>query len=247
MVHNAHSHAHRATSDVLRAEAREKIQEEVDEVNKVAAESKRRIEALDKENEEARKEPGCGPGSSQDRTRTSITTSLKKKLKDLTGEFQELRAKFHEDQKEQVTRWHYTATGQEISDEKAEEMIESGESEKLFQKEFLEQGRGQIIETVQEIRERREAVREMERKLYELHQIFLDMASLVESQGEMLDNVEESVNKSVDYVQRGTKSLKQAKDLQKSSRKWMCCGIIVFLIILAVVLGPALSSAGNLS
>jgi syntaxin 1B/2/3 len=231
----------------LRAEAREKIQEEVDEVNKVAAESKRRIEALDKENEEARKEPGCGPGSSQDRTRTSITTSLKKKLKDLTGEFQELRAKFHEDQKEQVTRWHYTATGQEISDEKAEEMIESGESEKLFQKEFLEQGRGQIIETVQEIRERREAVREMERKLYELHQIFLDMASLVESQGEMLDNVEESVNKSVDYVQRGTKDLKQAKDLQKSSRKWMCCGIIVFLVIMAVVLGPALSSAGSLS
>lgn len=215
-------------------------------MNKVAAESKQRIEALDQANEEARKEAGCGPGSSQDRTRTSITTSLKKKLKDLTGQFQELRAKFHEEHKEQVTRWHYTATGKEISDEKAEEMIESGESEKLFQKEFLEQGRGQIMETVQEIRERRDAVREMERKLYELHQIFLDMASLVESQGEMLDNIEESVNKSVDHVQRGTKDLKQAKELQKSSRKWMCCGIVVFLIILAVILGPVLGTVANI-
>jgi len=46
---------------------------------------------------------------------------------------------------------------QELSDAKAEEMIESGESEKLFQREFLEQGRGQIMQTVEEIQARRSA------------------------------------------------------------------------------------------
>ena len=34
----------------------------------------------------------------------------------------------------------------------------------------------------------------------ELHQIFLDMSVLVEAQGEMLDNIEAQVGKSVEYV-----------------------------------------------
>lgn len=37
------------------------------------------------------KRKGCGPGSSSERTRTAITGALKKKLKDLMGEFQDLR------------------------------------------------------------------------------------------------------------------------------------------------------------
>ena len=37
------------------------------------------------------------------------------------------------------------------------------------------------------------AVLELERSLMELHQIFLDMAVLVEAQGEMLDNIEAQV------------------------------------------------------
>jgi syntaxin 1B/2/3 len=36
-------------------------------------------------------------------------------------------------------------------------------------------------------------VLELERSLMELHQIFLDMAVLVEAQGEMLDNIEAQV------------------------------------------------------
>ncbi len=42
-------------------------------------------------NEAALKRKGCGPGSSSERTRTAITGALKKKLKDLMGEFQDLR------------------------------------------------------------------------------------------------------------------------------------------------------------
>ena len=47
-----------------------------------------------------------------------------------------------------------------------------------------------------EINERHEAVKELEKSLMELHQIFLDMAVLVEAQGEMLDNIEQQVSPS---------------------------------------------------
>jgi hypothetical protein len=43
--------------------------------------------------------------------------------------------------------------------------------------------------------ERHDAFKELERKLLELHQVFLDMAVLVEAQGEMLDNIEANVGK----------------------------------------------------
>ena len=36
---------------------------------------------------------GCGVGSSSERTRTAITAALKKKLKDIMGEFSALRQK----------------------------------------------------------------------------------------------------------------------------------------------------------
>ena len=63
----------------------------------------------------------------------------------------------------------------------------------IFQKAIMEQGRGYVMDTVAELRERRYAVLELERSLLELHQVFLDMAVLVEAQGQMIDNIENQV------------------------------------------------------
>ena len=52
-----------------------------------------------------------------------------------------------------------------------------------------------MLDTVQEIAERAAAVKDLESQLLGLHQIFLDMAVLVEAQGEMLDNIESMVCK----------------------------------------------------
>jgi hypothetical protein len=51
----------------------------------------------------------------------------------------------------------------------------------------------QVLDTLQEIQERHDAVKEIEQKLLELQQIFLDMSVLVEAQGEILDNIESQV------------------------------------------------------
>lgn len=40
---------------------------------------------------------GCGAGSSSERTRTAITAALRKKLKDLMGEFQDLRQRLQDE------------------------------------------------------------------------------------------------------------------------------------------------------
>ncbi|KAF3674796.1 hypothetical protein FXO37_06225 [Capsicum annuum] len=117
-------------------------------------------------------------------------------------------------------------------------LIETGNSEQIFQNAIQGMGRGQILSTVEEIQERHDAVKEIERKLLDLHQIYLDMAVLVEAQGDLLDNIETQVTNTVDYVQSGTTALQTAKKLQKGSRKCLCIGIILLLFIAAIIVIP---------
>jgi t-SNARE complex subunit (syntaxin) len=48
----------------------------------------------------------------------------------------------------------------------------------------------QLLDTLNEINERHEAVKELNKSLVELSQMFTDMAVLVEQQGVMINNIE---------------------------------------------------------
>ena len=154
---------------------------------------KTRLEGLDEENEKAKKVKGQEQGTATERTRTTITAGLKKKLKDLMGEFSNLRNRIQEEYREVVERRLRTITGEKVSEEEVERVIETGEAENLFQKALMEQGRGRVLDVLAEIQERNKAVKDLEQSLLELHQIFLDMAVLVEAQGELLDNIQKQV------------------------------------------------------
>lgn len=138
---------------------------------------------------------------------------------------------------------YYTVTGQQADDETIESIIETGQSETFLQKAIQEQGRGHVIETIREIQERHDSVKQIEKNLLELHQIFMDMAVLVEAQGEQLNNIEAQVNRSASYVERGTTQLRIAKSHQRSARKWTIIGIILLLILAIIIVFPILKSA----
>lgn len=87
------------------------IQDKINQVNKLAHAVKTKVEQLDKDNEAAKKKKGQGDGTTTERTRTTITAGLKKKLKDLMGEFSDLRNKIQEEYREVVERRVYTVTG----------------------------------------------------------------------------------------------------------------------------------------
>ncbi|KAK9905075.1 hypothetical protein WJX75_009383 [Coccomyxa subellipsoidea] len=231
--------AHERTKTVTRTgemkEIRERMQIDIEEVNKAARTVKLRLERLDKANEQSISRKGCGVGSSSERTRTAITAALKKKLKDVMGEFGVLRQKLQQEYREVVERRTYTVTGQKASAEEIDRLIETGESETIFAKAILEQGRGHVLDTLAEIEERGEAVRELEKSLLDLHQIFLDMAVLVEAQGEMLDNIEAQVNISREAVQKGATELVVAKRYFKRSRRCMCFAFVLLLVIAIVI------------
>ncbi|PSS16164.1 Syntaxin-132 like [Actinidia chinensis var. chinensis] len=214
---------------------KKRMEKDVDEVGKIARTVKAKLEAINKDNLANRQKPGCGKGTGVDRSRTNMTNSVTKKFRDLMIEFQTLRQRIQDEYREVVERRVITVTGTRPDEETIDHLIETGNSEQIFQKAMQEMGRGQVMNTLEEIQERHDAVKELEKKLLDLHQIYLDMAVLVEAQGDILDNIESQVSNAVDHVQSGTTALQNAKKLQRNSRKWMCIAMIILLIIVAVV------------
>lgn len=234
-LQDAHVESKAVTKAAAMKSIKQRMEKDVDEVGKVARFIKSKIEELDRDNLTNRLKPGCGKGTGVDRSRTATTVALKKKFKDKMSEFQTLRQNIHQEYRDVVERRVFTVTGTRADEETIDQLIETGDSEQIFQKAIREQGRGQIMDTLAEIQERHDAVRDVERKLLELQQIFLDMAVLVDAQGDMLDNIESHVSSAVDHVQSGNTALQKAKKLQRNSRKWTCMAIMILLIIVVVV------------
>lgn len=231
--------ANEETKSVTKASAmraiKKRMDKDMDEVGKVARGIKMMLEELDRDNLANRKKPGCELRTAVDRSRISMTVSLKKKLKDSMNDFQRLRQTIHDEYREVVERRVFTVTGSKPTEEMIEQLIETGDSEQIFQKAINKLGRGQVIDALEEIQERHDTAKEIEKKLLELQQVFMDMAMLVEAQGELLDNIEIQVANAMNHVQNGTEALHTAKNLQKSSRKCMMIAIILLLVIAAIV------------
>ncbi|BBH07935.1 syntaxin of plants 112 [Prunus dulcis] len=188
---------------------------------------KARLEALDKSNVISRKiSDAYKEGSTVDRTRMSTTCGLRVKLRDMMDNFQSLREKIVADHKEDLKRRYYSAIGELPSDEMIEKMISGSLKVELFEgKTELDMGN----------KVRHEAVMDIQRSLNKLHQVFLDMAVLVEAQGEDIDNIEENVANASYFINGGTNSLYYASQMKKKSKKWVYWVWAVVLIILLLV------------
>ncbi|XP_068650595.1 syntaxin-121 [Aristolochia californica] len=223
-------------------ELRARMDADAEQALKRAKVIKLKLEALDRGNAANRSLPGCGPGSSSDRTRTSVVSGLRKKLVESMDKFRSLRERIASDYKDTVRRRYFTVTGETPDERTVETLISTGESETFLQKAIQDQGRGRILDTISEIQERHDAVKEIEKNLLELHQVFLDMSVLVEAQGEQLDDIESQVARANSFVRGGTNQLQQARKNQKNTRKWTCFAILLLIVIILVILLPIILS-----
>jgi len=89
-----------------------------------------------------------------------------------------------------------------------------------------------------EVKRRAEGIKQIERDVNELGEMFVDLQSLVVQQGESLDLIENNVSNARDETVEATQQLLQAEKYQKTARKRQCCLLfLVLAIVTAVVLG----------
>ena len=221
------------SAKVLRG-LRDRINSDMVTILRKAKSIKSRLGSLDQSNVENRGiSAAYKEGTPIDRTRTSVTNGLRIKLRDMTNDFQTLREQIVKDHKDCLKRRYFNATGEEPSEEVIEKMILGGGEVQVFE------GKTDLV---MENQERNEALKEIQRSLTELHQLFLDMAVLVETQGEKVNDIEQNVAQAGDYINGGTKNLDSAKQLKKKYMTWTYyIGALIFVLLLICLISILVS------
>ena len=74
------------------------------------------------------------------------------------------------------------------------------------------------------LKEQQREILELEQSITELYQIFVDMAALVDAQGEMIDDISKNVEQATAWTGEAVKNLKVANKYTKKKRK-KCCAL----------------------
>ena len=121
-------------------------------------------------------------------------------------------------------------------------LMEGGGGDSIFTEHMLASKNAQARAALEDVKEKHADIQKLEKSIEELHQLFVDLSVLVESQGELLDTIEYSVSQSLSYTKTGVQELEKANEYARKSRKKMCILIAILLVVVLVVLGPILHS-----
>jgi len=88
---------------------------------------------------------------------------------------------------------------------------------------------------IEMIREREDALRQLETDITNVNEIFKDLAIMVHEQGETIDSIEANVDHTQQHVEAANVQLQKAKSHQSAARKKKCCLILILLIAIIVI------------
>ncbi|CAN0147290.1 LOW QUALITY PROTEIN: syntaxin-11-like [Lethenteron reissneri] len=125
--------------------------------------------------------------------------------------------------KRRIARQLEILGSQPASDAELEERIEQGNWE-VFAMGILGETRSAKA-ALNEIEQRHQELLKLEQRLREVHDLFLQMALLVEEQGEMVNNIENTVTNTQDYIAQANETFQKAIKYQNRNpfRKLLRC------------------------
>uniref|UniRef100_A0A8I5ZL11 Syntaxin 3 n=1 Tax=Rattus norvegicus TaxID=10116 RepID=A0A8I5ZL11_RAT len=232
-------------------ETKDDLEQLTTEIKKRANNVRNKLKSMEKhiEEDEVR-------SSADLRIRKSQHSVLSRKFVEVMTKYNEAQVDFRERSKGRIQR-QLEITGKKTTDEELEEMLESG-NPAIFTSGIID---SQISkQALSEIEGRHKDIVRLESSIKELHDMFMDIAMLVENQGEMLDNIELNVMHTVDHVEKARDETKRAMKYQGQARKLGLTTLVsrweqrlnglpenegyLFLYFLVTILGPG--SANNL-
>jgi syntaxin 1A len=158
---------------------------------------------------------------------------LSQKFVEVMTDYNKTQTDYRERCKARIQR-QLEITGRSTTTEEVEEMLESG-NPAIFTQGIMTDTQ-QAKQTLADIEARHADIIKLENSIRELHDMFMDMAMLVESQGEMIDRIEFHVSGALEYVEEAVKDTKKAMEYQRKARRKQICIAICILILLAVLL-----------
>ncbi|XP_035241234.1 syntaxin-1A isoform X5 [Anguilla rostrata] len=208
------------------------LEELMTDIKKLANKVRSKLKSIQHSIEQ---EEGQNRSSADLRIRKTQHSTLSRKFVEVMSEYNATQSDYRERCKGRIQR-QLEITGRNTTNEELESMLES-DNPAIFTSGIIMDSN--ISEqAMNEIETRHTEIIKLENSIRELHDMFMDMAMLVESQGEMIDRIEYNVEHSVDYVERAVSDTKKAVKYQSKARRKK-----IMIILCCVVLGIVIASS----
>eukprot|EP00123_Amoebidium_parasiticum_P021964 comp7702_c0_seq1/m.3338 comp7702_c0_seq1/g.3338 ORF comp7702_c0_seq1/g.3338 comp7702_c0_seq1/m.3338 type:complete len:300 (-) comp7702_c0_seq1:325-1224(-) len=232
-VADKHGQALAAINDKQAQQNKQELEDLMAEVTRLGNRVRKELKKMDAENKAT---PPEDLGKAIPRMKKQQQNTLGRKFGEVMTEYNDTQAKYKQKYRDRVTRQYKivdpTATDQEV--EKAvDDAMENGKN--IFQDQILSADHAAAQKALEEIEDRQKDIARLEKSMRELHELFVDLALLVDQQGEMIDRIEFQVSQAADHVEEAHVELVSARKYQTAARKKMIAVIIIVIIILVIV------------
>lgn len=207
---------------------KDELEERMSEIKRTAQKVRQKL----KEVEESLLSSETGESQAERRIRRSQFSYLSHMFTQIMFIYNSVQIEHRENCKNRIQR-QLEITGKKTNEEEIERMLESGNPQ-IFTEGILMETK-LAKQTLADIEARHKDILKLEASIKELHDMFMDMAMLVESQGEMIDNIERNITSTVEYVETANAGTKQAMMYQKAARRKKLILILIGLGVAFVI------------
>ncbi|XP_054712083.1 syntaxin-like [Uloborus diversus] len=211
----------------------EKVKEELEnlmvEIKRLSNKVRQKLKLMG-QNIEQQEQVNCT--SAELRIKRTQHSTLSRRFVDVMSDYNNIQTEYRQRCKDRIKR-QLEITGNVRTDAEIEEMLESGNPAVFTQGIVTETQKAK--QTLADIEARHADIMKLEKSIRELHDMFLDMAVLVESQGELIDRIEYNVQNAVDYVDTAKIDINRAVRFQNKARKKIIILSIIAIIVLIII------------
>ncbi|XP_072106357.1 syntaxin-4-like [Mobula birostris] len=189
-----------------------RLQKVRDEVKTVASNVRGKLKQLEAKNSLGNEDPLSVSG----RMRRTQHDALTRDFVEVMNQCHNLQSQYRDRNVERIQR-QLKITGTQLTEEEVEAMLESGKQD-IFTANII-QDTQVTKQAMSEIESRHTEILRLEKSICELHDMFMYLAMEVEAQGEMINNIENTVSTTVNYVEKAADNTASAATSRRKALK----------------------------
>jgi len=210
------------------------------ETKGIVERTQKRLEKMAEQNKADEEDPDqCD--KAELRIRKNMHGTLVSKFSDITRQFADVQSDYQQSMKDRMAR-QCKVVNPDLTTEEIDQIVEAGNSA-VFQDAILEHDlRDKATEALAYVEKKHNEIVKLGESIEQLHQLFLDLSTLVAANGELINQIEDNCQLAAEYTSEGLQSINNTAVIQKKSRKKLCAiiwiavvAIIVIVIVVSVV------------
>jgi len=169
--------------------------------------------------------------------------NLARRFMESLQRYQEIQMHFQKEQQDKIRR-QYLIANPRATEEEIQRAIDETDSSPVFSQALMRNARSQDAKRMyNDVEERHRQVVNLARSIEQLHAMFLDMQTMIETQDHLVLHVSDNVKESRQATENAAQEMTEAVQHQKQARKkcailTVCIIILLIVVVLIVLLYP---------